>query len=79
MQVVGNAASTSQQSALDTTRERSSIPMAANELPKHQQGAEADVWMYPSQQQFYNAMKRKVCAESGSRIEGTFACSCISS
>jgi hypothetical protein len=68
MPVVGNTASVSQQSLLDTARQRSSIPMAASELPKHQQGAEADVWMYPSQQQFFNAMKRKVCMIAGRQL-----------
>jgi hypothetical protein len=59
MDVVPNTASTSG-AKLDTSRQRSSIPIAAESLPQHQKGAEAEVWMYPSQQQFYNAMKRKV-------------------
>lgn len=59
MDVVPNTASTSG-AQLDTSRQRSSIPIAAESLPQHQKGAESEVWMYPSQQQFYNAMKRKV-------------------
>lgn len=59
MDVVPNTASTSA-AQLDTSRQRSSIPIAAESLPQHQKGAESEVWMYPSQQQFYNAMKRKV-------------------
>lgn len=38
----------------------SSIPTAApNDLPQHQQ-AGSGVWVYPSEQMFYNAMKKKV-------------------
>lgn len=61
MPVVDNSSSSSQDSVLDTSRQKSSIPIAASELPKHQDGG-ADVWMYPSEQQFYNAMRRKVCS-----------------
>jgi hypothetical protein len=32
----------------------------ADAVPQHQQGSAADVWVYPSEQQFFNAMKRKV-------------------
>lgn len=59
MPVVENATSRSQSSQLDTSRQKSSIPIAAGELPKHQENG-TDVWMYPSEQQFYNAMTRKV-------------------
>lgn len=62
MPVVDNTPSSSQSSNLGTDRQMSSIPIAASELPKHQQGG-SDVWMYPSEQQFYNAMKRKVCCK----------------
>ena len=46
---------------LDTNRVASSIPKGSKEnLPAHQRGAEEqEVWVYPSQQQFFNAMKRK--------------------
>uniref|UniRef100_A0A383V203 Holocytochrome c-type synthase n=1 Tax=Tetradesmus obliquus TaxID=3088 RepID=A0A383V203_TETOB len=57
MDVVSNAAANS--SNLSTQRQASSIPIAASQLPQHQQEAAADVWMYPSEQQFFNAMKRK--------------------
>lgn len=71
MPVVPNeASSTSGQPAgsLSTQRLASSIPIAdPSSVPKHQQGAaqaadgsENPVWMYPSEQQFYNAMARKV-------------------
>jgi hypothetical protein len=63
MDVVSNAAASSSDSNLSTQRQRSSIPIAASQLPQHQQDG-ADVWMYPSEQQFYNAMKRKVSATS---------------
>lgn len=60
MDVVPNAASSSS-SSLSTQREKSSIPLAApDSLPKHQEGAAEEVWVYPSEQQFFNAMKRKV-------------------
>lgn len=58
MDVVSNAAASS--SNLSTQRQASSIPIAASQLPQHQQEAAADVWMYPSEQQFFNAMQRKV-------------------
>jgi hypothetical protein len=57
MDVVSNAAGSS--NSLSTQRQASSIPIAASQLPQHQQEG-GDVWMYPSEQQFYNAMKRKV-------------------
>lgn len=60
MPVVDNSASNQPFSGLDTSRQKSSIPVSASDLPKHQQGG-TDVWVYPSEQQFYNAMKRKVC------------------
>jgi len=60
--------------ALSTARKASSIPIAdPSAVPQHQQGAVQDregkghaVWMYPSEQQFFNAMARKVrCAAVG--------------
>lgn len=45
-----------QRSKLPTERMVSSIPMG-NEKPHHQD--EGERWQYPSQQMFYNAMKRK--------------------
>jgi hypothetical protein len=32
----------------------------ADNVPRHQDGHAEDVWVYPSEQQFFNAMKRKV-------------------
>lgn len=58
-----SSAASSQLSRLNTQRQASSIPMAPLEsLPKHQEGGEQQVWMYPSEQMFFNAMKRKVRA-----------------
>ena len=37
--------------------------------PKHQPGSGQEVWMYPSEQMFFNAMKRKVCSR-GARLFG---------
>jgi hypothetical protein len=34
----------------------------ADNVPRHQDGHAQDVWVYPSEQQFFNAMKRKVRA-----------------
>uniref|UniRef100_A0A7S1T7U5 Holocytochrome c-type synthase n=1 Tax=Tetraselmis chuii TaxID=63592 RepID=A0A7S1T7U5_9CHLO len=48
--------------ASELGRERivSSIPRAASEdPPKHQEGTPEEKWVYPSEQMFYNAMKRK--------------------
>jgi hypothetical protein len=47
--------------ALSTSRQASSIPMvpASEQTPTHQQPG-SSVWMYPSEQMFFNAMKRKV-------------------
>jgi len=63
MDVVPNAPAVGSSSgpALSVHREKSSIPMAADNVPKHQEGHTAEVWVYPSEQQFFNAMKRKVC------------------
>lgn len=48
-----------QTEALPTQRAKSSIPKGSF-TPPHQQGVEEeDTWVYPSEQQFYNAMKRK--------------------
>lgn len=45
---------------LTSDRQESSIPIAGEaKLPKHQGGDHAN-WMYPSEEQFYEAMKRKV-------------------
>lgn len=46
---------------LSTYRAESSIPRgaAAEETPHHQLGAETSRWVYPSEQQVFNAMKRK--------------------
>lgn len=47
-----------QSKSLDTQRAASTIPIAADDRPGHQE-PDAPVWMYPSQQMFYNAMRRK--------------------
>mmetsp|Transcript_8429 Transcript_8429/g.25298 ORF Transcript_8429/g.25298 Transcript_8429/m.25298 type:complete len:250 (-) Transcript_8429:1273-2022(-) len=64
--VVGVEASSSGQPlpeghpALPTERQVSSIPYGAADTPAHQpQAAEAGAWVYPSEAQFYGAMKRK--------------------
>lgn len=45
---------------LSSERQTSTIPIAENAaLPRHQ-GAVNERWMYPSEQQFYQAMERKV-------------------
>lgn len=45
---------------LSTHRIESSIPRgAAEETPHHQLGADTSRWVYPSEQQVFNAMKRK--------------------
>lgn len=54
--------------SLGQSREASSIPVASpEELPKHQQTANAvdgnTTWLYPSEKMFFDAMKRKVCFE----------------
>lgn len=59
--------------SLNTARAASSIPIAdPSSVPQHQQGPAAAaahgrsggaVWMYPSEQQFYNAMERKARAQ----------------
>jgi hypothetical protein len=43
---------------LDTTRQRSSIPKG-DFTPAHQAGQSESHWVYPSEQMFYNAMRRK--------------------
>eukprot|EP00038_Savillea_parva_P024737 m.44913 g.44913 ORF g.44913 m.44913 type:complete len:375 (-) comp6592_c0_seq1:260-1384(-) len=47
-----------QTSPLPTDRRVSSIPKTSEHTPKHQPDT-ADYWQYPSQQMFFNAMKRK--------------------
>lgn len=48
---------------LTTDRQESSIPIAGEaKLPKHQ-GDDHENWMYPSEKQFYEAMKRKVISK----------------
>ena len=65
----------SQKMPLDTERVLSTIPRGKsvptdnseasnNNVPPHQRDvADSDVWVYPSQQQFFNAMKRRGWAE----------------
>ena len=49
----------SQKESLSTTRKVSSIPkVEGSPLPGHQPEG-VDKWVYPSEQQYYNAMKRK--------------------
>jgi len=46
---------------LSTSRQASTIPTAeGQDMPTHQGAEGGGVWMYPSEQQFYNAMRRKV-------------------
>ena len=47
-----------QKQELDTSRVHSTIPKGAFN-PPHQEGANSDNWVYPSEQMFYNAMKKK--------------------
>jgi cytochrome c heme-lyase len=50
----------SQRLPLSTHRAESSIPRGAvGEIPHHQLGADTSKWVYPSEQQVFNAMKRK--------------------
>lgn len=64
----GNGSSAAPQSApepsLSTHRQASTIPIATTDtLPAHQdQTSSSETWLYPSEQQFFNAMKRKVRA-----------------
>lgn len=45
---------------LSTYRSESSIPRGQqDEVPHHQLGAKTNKWVYPSEQQVFNAMKRK--------------------
>ncbi|KAF8059977.1 cchl [Scenedesmus sp. PABB004] len=63
MPLPANAPAPAQGAALDTARQRSSIPIAAATPPAHQAPQQGDpggdTWLYPSQQQFFNAMRRK--------------------
>ncbi|GMH43185.1 hypothetical protein BSKO_11107 [Bryopsis sp. KO-2023] len=43
---------------LSQHRAASNIPVAGGSLPGHQE-TKSDVWMYPSENQFFNAMKKK--------------------
>lgn len=52
-------ADSSSSSGLGTQRQTSSIPMAEPASSSHQPG-DSPVWVYPSEQMFFNAMKRKV-------------------
>eukprot|EP00884_Botryococcus_braunii_P006462 jgi/Botrbrau1/15817/Bobra.40_1s0006.4 len=47
-----------QKKPLSTQRAMSSIPMGEGDRPAHQEEG-TPVWVYPSEQMFYNAMKRK--------------------
>ena len=44
---------------LSTHRAESSIPRSNEDVPHHQLGSETSRWVYPSEQQVFNAMKRK--------------------
>jgi len=48
-----------QNTPLSTDRVVSSIPRGSNDAPHHQTTQETSKWVYPSEQQFYNAMRRK--------------------
>jgi cytochrome c heme-lyase len=50
----------SQRLPLSTHRAESTIPRGASEdVPVHQHGTDTTKWVYPSEQQVFNAMKRK--------------------
>lgn len=48
-----------QDKPLGTWRQRSSIPTAAAESGESTRQTDSSTWVYPSEQMFYNAMKRK--------------------
>lgn len=60
MPVLDKASIPAEAASLSAARVRSSIPMAeAGSVPHHQASGQ-EAWMYPSEQMFYAAMKRKV-------------------
>ena len=48
---------------LSSQRQSSNIPMKQAETLPHHQQASQNVWVYPSEQMFFNAMKRKASRE----------------
>lgn len=73
-----NTAGPEQTGTLGTERVVSTIPVAdPKALPGHQQAEAADgtpTWSYPSEQMFYNAMKRKVSLFTPSLPAGQQSC-----
>eukprot|EP00903_Cladosiphon_okamuranus_P010631 g10053.t1 len=70
--VYGNEVAPGQEVPLSTSRQRSSIPKAEFN-PDHQPQEEADKWVYPSEQQYYNAIKRKGYKASAADMPSTLA------
>eukprot|EP00752_Nemacystus_decipiens_P002597 g2430.t1 len=70
--VYGNEVAPEQEMPLSTSRQRSSIPKAEFN-PGHQPQKEADRWVYPSEQQYYNAIKRKGYKASATDMPSTLA------
>ncbi|CAN0397078.1 unnamed protein product [Pylaiella littoralis] len=66
------AVAAGQEMPLSTSRQRSSIPKAEFN-PDHQPQKEAEKWVYPSEQQYYNAIKRKGYKASASDMPSTLA------
>lgn len=58
-QAVKDAPAQSQRMLLETHRQRSSIPRAGTNGDSGQSEAQEQHWVYPSEQQFYNALRRK--------------------
>lgn len=61
-----------QTQSLGRQRVASTIPIAQEDRPAHQE-AHTPVWMYPSEQMFYNAMKRKGWSPSEQDMEAVVA------
>lgn len=78
---LSNEPSTSQTSSLGTQRQSSTIPLSSpGKLPPHQKAGD-NVWVYPSEQMFFNAMKRKASSHRQQDPVTEFLCwdseSCI--
>ncbi|CAM9850087.1 unnamed protein product [Ectocarpus sp. 12 AP-2014] len=70
--VYGQEVAAGQEVPLSTSRQRSSIPKAEFN-PDHQPQKEAEKWVYPSEQQYYNAIKRKGYKASAADMPSTLA------
>ncbi|CAM9169816.1 unnamed protein product, partial [Ectocarpus sp. 12 AP-2014] len=69
--VYGQQVVAGQEVPLSTSRQRSSIPKA--EFNPDHQPQEAEKWVYPSEQQYYNAIKRKGYKASAADMPSTLA------